>query len=1466
MLSQITFAEITYLSLAVLLLTFVSFFIGYLIGQKQLKTILSKSKGLFEQAAVSIALVTTDGRFLEVNQAFSNLLGYTAAELCQLRFTDVTHPDYVAGDRTSLQSLLNNSIPSFSKEKRYIRKDGSIIWGQVTVSAIREQAGDPEYFIAIIADISDRKQIEAALQESKERFRNLVETSSDWVWEVNENAVYTYASSKVRDLLGYEPEEIIGKTPFDLMPEAEARRVANLFTPIATQRLPFQCLENANRHKNGRLVILETSGVPFFDADGTFQGYRGIDRDITQRKQIEAEIQQTKNFLQTTIDYLPVAVFVKDGRPEKFGQMLLWNKTCELMFGLTSQQAIGKTVRDYFPQEQADFFEQKDREAFAQGIIEDIPEEPIDSYSLGRRLLHTIKVPLYDENYRPQYLLCISEDITDRKQVEQNLRDSEEIFRLTFDLAPIGIAIATPEGKFLRVNQALGNMLGYTHEEILQLGCTAISHPDDLPDELPLHQKLLQGEISNFRREKRYLTKDGKVVNAILQTALIRDAQGEPLYLLGQVVDITDRKRAEQVFQQLEARNLAILGAIPDLMLRVRRDGLCLDCIFPKTNDAGTFLPIKNSLADVLPPPLLQKQLQAIAQALATGELQLYEHQLEKYDSVTYEEVRIVPLGTEEALILVRDISDRKQSEIALLESEERLQQIINTISDGLMVVGKDGKVLFVNPAAESLFKLSQTELLEHSFGLPCVVGEPAEICIQQPTGDLITAEMRVGEINWERQAAYLISLRDITERYKAKQALQESEEKYRRIVETATEGIWIIDRNNSTNFVNPQMARMLGYSTEEIMGKSLFDFMDDEGIAIAQSYVKRRRQGIQENHDFKFRRREGADLWAIVSTNPLFDNNGNYAGALGMITDITDRKQMEQALYESEQRLEGILCSIQDVVWSASATTLKVLYINLAAEKVFGRPASEFYANPVLWFKIVHPEDKKQVKHHRKMLLETGKTELEYRIVQPDGEVRWLYNRSQVVYDASGKPVRIDSIDTDITERKQAEELLQRNAFYDALTDLPNRALFMDRLDHALQRIKRHPNILFAVLFLDLDGFKLINDSLGHLMGDRLLQAFARRLSECLRPSDTLARLGGDEFTILLEDIDTLKDAISVAQRILQSLALPFNLNGQQVFTNTSIGIALSTADYQRSDEILRDADTAMYRAKAQGKGCYAVFNPQMYQLAVSRLQLETDLRRAINHQEFQVFYQPIVWLATGQVTEFEALIRWQHPQRGLILPAEFIPIAEETGLIVPIGQWILKEACQQMKAWQDRFKHRITLKININLSGKQLREIHFIEQIEQTLAETGLEASSLKLEITESLLIENVEVPTNLFVELRKRDIELCLDDFGTGYSSLSYLHRFPVSTIKIDRSFVSKMKPDNDRSEIVRAIVTLARILRMNAIAEGIETEEQLEQLKALGCEKGQGYFFSKPLSKEDAEALLLSAIGEKVIGDW
>jgi diguanylate cyclase (GGDEF)-like protein/PAS domain S-box-containing protein len=538
-------------------------------------------------------------------------------------------------------------------------------------------------------------------------------------------------------------------------------------------------------------------------------------------------------------------------------------------------------------------------------------------------------------------------------------------------------------------------------------------------------------------------------------------------------------------------------------------------------------------------------------------------------------------------------------------------------------------------------------------------------------------------------------------------------------------------------------------------------------------------------------------------------------------------------------------------------------LQVNQSLCKLLGYSERELMA--VDYLSVLHPNDLRPALANFKHLMR-GKIpscQMEKRYINKKGQEVWALWSASLAPDALGRTPNLIFQIQDITDRKGAEEKLHHDAFHDALTGLPNRALFADHVKLAIARLQRRKDHTFAVFYIDLDRFKVVNDSLGHMGGDQLLVGIARRLEYCLRPGDTIARMGGDEFTVLLEDIGDGSEVSNVADRIQKELSAPFSLSGREVFTTVSIGIALSSEAYERPEDVLRDADTAMYRAKSMGKARYEMFDTGMHSAAIKLLQLETDLRRAIERNEFIVVYQPIMSLETGLLRGFEALVRWHHPERGLIAPMDFIPIAEETGMIVQIGEWVLRQACHQMHEWQVIFPSEPASFMCVNLSVKQFSQPDLIERVAAILKETGLAPSSLKLEITESAVMENVETATKMLEKLQALGVQLAMDDFGTGYSSLSNLHRFPINTLKIDRSFITRMAENNENAEIVRTISGLAQNLGMDVVAEGVETRDQLELLKSLGCQFGQGYFFSKPLDNHAAEAFICEIYSPPVL---
>jgi diguanylate cyclase (GGDEF)-like protein/PAS domain S-box-containing protein len=569
------------------------------------------------------------------------------------------------------------------------------------------------------------------------------------------------------------------------------------------------------------------------------------------------------------------------------------------------------------------------------------------------------------------------------------------------------------------------------------------------------------------------------------------------------------------------------------------------------------------------------------------------------------------------------------------------------------------------------------------------------------------------------------------------------------------------------------------------------------------------------------------------------------------------ERQVAEDKLRDSEERYALAVRGANDGLWDWDLVADRVFF-SPRWKAMLGFAEGDVGDSPREWLDRIHPDDRPPFRRHLDAHLAGGTDhfEFEHRMRNAAGEFLWVLARGVAVRGPDGSAYRMAGSQTDITARKRAEHQLQHDALHDGLTGLANRVLFMDRLAYALADLQRRAQPHFAVLFFDLDRFKNINDSLGHTLGDKLLVGIARRLEHFLRPGDTVARLGGDEFAILIHRVDDASGAIHVADRIQEILSMNFLIDGHDVLVTASIGIAHSSTGYTNPEEILRDADIAMYRAKAQGKARYEVFDRDMHQSAVSLLKIETELRHSVHRNEFVMHYQPIVSLTHGRIVGFEGLVRWQHPERGLVSPDHFIAIAEETGLIVPLGWWVLRECCRQTRRWQHQFPSDPQLWVSVNMSGKLFMKPDMVDEMLGILEETGLEPGSLRLEVTENVVMDHADTAVRNLMELRGLGVQLSIDDFGTGYSSLSYLQRFHYDSLKIDRSFVSKLGTAGDSRAIVETILNLANSLGIGVVAEGIETAEQVDRLRRMQCPHGQGYWFSRPLTVPAAEELMAS----------
>ncbi|MDP2674960.1 MAG: PAS domain S-box protein [Dehalococcoidia bacterium] len=1088
----------------------------------------------------------------------------------------------------------------------------------------------------------------------------------------------------------------------------------------------------------------------------------------------------------------------------------------------------------------------------------------------------------------------------------EELRKSEAHLRVMVEQMPAVLWTTDTE---LRFTSSLGAGLaglGLRPNQVLEMTLHEYFSADD--DEFPAiaaHRRALTGETATYEfewTERAFHT----------HIEPLRDAEGRVVGTIGVALDVTEGKRTDALLAgekrvlEMVARGAPLQEVLEVLTRNVEEQAngmlcsiLLLDqggtnlrhgaapslpdaynqavdgiAIGPKVGSCGTAAYLKRPVivSDIAIDPLwadvrhlaLSHGLRACwstpilaSNGAVLGTAALYYREPREPNA---QDLELIERVTHIAGIAI----DRRLADEALRRRERELKALVENAPDIIARFDSELRHVYVNPAVERVMGMPPEEIIGKTHS---ELGMPEELYSTWQTSlraVFDTGEERVIEFGTPKGARYyqsrlvpefaddgsletvLTITRDITEHKRAEEALRASETNFRDLVENISEVIYAQDKDGRVTYVSPVVEQIGGYSPQEVIGRPFTDFIHPDDLPSLMESFRRTVAGNPEPFEYRVATKTGDFRWVRTSSRPVYEGD-RIVGLRAVLMDITDRRRVEEALRESETKFRTLAETVAAAAFIFQGN--RMCYVNSAAEAQTGYSREELLTMD--FWEVIHPDFRPLVKK-RGLARQRGEqvpARYEVKLLTRNGEERWVDFMAAAI-EFEGKPAVLGTA-FDITERKAAEETIRHLAYHDGLTGLPNRTLFEDRLTVTLAQGRRKRR-LAAIMFLDLDRFKVVNDTVGHAMGDRLLQSVAERLKGLVREGDTVARVGGDEFTVLLPDVGRVEDAVEVADRILETLRQPWRLNDHEFHITTSIGIAMCPGDGEDAESLLRNADTAMYRAKDRGRDNYKLYAPAMNSRIAERLALENSLRHALERGEFVVHYQPQVNIETGRIVGVEALVRWQHPERGLVSPLEFIPVAEETGLIVPLGAWVLRTACAQNRAWQDAGLP--PMRMAVNLSARQFQRRDLLDTVASALAETGLPPQYLQLEITEGAAMQDVDLTLAILRELREAGVQISIDDFGTGHSSLSYLKRFPIDVIKIDQSFVQDLTIDPNNAAIASTIIVMAHALNLTVIAEGVETAEQLAFLRERECDEMQGFLFSRPAPAPELDQML------------
>ena len=1051
-------------------------------------------------------------------------------------------------------------------------------------------------------------------------------------------------------------------------------------------------------------------------------------------------------------------------------------------------------------------------------------------------------------------------------------------FVRAFQEAPAGLLLLDLEGRVEWLNRTMEEIIEQPLETLVGQPLSSLLTGEAWDTLQTERRRLLDGERVDL--EGHLKTAKGKNIWTRAYANLLRNDLDKPEFMIVQILDLSAEHNATSAASQSELRLFQTLDLATDLVINTDHNGRITYANKKATKilDSTDLTLEGQSILDYIATEDRTEFVRAFKACQDTSAAQVElprVRMLRGGRNAPLPDIRLVSAnmmgldGSRDNIALVcRDTHDQLASLEQLRSSEARFSRIFHSSPDAILILRQeDTLILDFNASFTRLLGYSREDAigcLEVDLNLFCDNRERAriakeldgsneatdlEIRLKTKSGDLVTVEISLRYIEIDGDLCLLCIGRDITKRMTAEAALRSSEEKFEQVFTRSPDGIIILRQLDLAIFdINESFLHASGYTRDELVGRSAYElnvFARENALENATEELTR--SGYFQNREMAFRTKDGHTVECLLSAT--FIEIDNEPCVLCIAKNVNELRQAEEKLKQSEQRFRGafenspvgiVLIDLEGNVFQANHFVLEVLGYEESLENVHIS-------------RLIPTDDRAQFKETLAKMID-GKEQTvrtERRMLRADNLEIWTNFHIVVQRDSDGQPLYLIGQIADITEMKSSQSRMERMAFYDTLTNLANRRLFYDRLGQAVDHAQRSKH-LSALLYLDLDQFKRVNDTLGHEVGDILLQEVSMRLTACVRKEDTVARLGGDEFTVLLFDIRSPSDASLVADKILKALRQPLNISGHQLVVTTSIGITIVPQDGTEPNSLMKNADLAMYRAKEHGRNIYQFYSEEMNTNAIKRLRTEYELRRAMERNEFILYYQPKVRLSDQQVVGVECLIRWDHPDRGILAPIEFIEVAEETGAIVDMGTWIIKEACQTGKVLCEQAKRNI--QIAINISPRQFKDPNLVATIRRNLRETGLNPATLEIEITETMLMGDVDAANQTVRQLHDLGVRLAIDDFGTGYSSLNYLKKFPINTVKVDRSFVMDIPDSPDDMAITSAVIAMAHRLNMEVVAEGVETREQFEFLIEHDCEYAQGYLFSKPLPLDNIRHMI------------